>query len=162
MSKSITVAGIALTISAPYSAGHAINDAEAKALNTIRAENIGNNVRKAINDLKAGLPEGVELTAEQLAAIQKQVSDYDANYVFEMRTSTGPRVIDPIGKEAVSIARALLSKALADAKITRKDYGDEKYAAKLAEIASAPAVLDAAKKAVASRGKLTEGAALTL
>lgn len=157
--KEIVVAGVTLSISAPYAAGHAVTEAEARALNTIRAENIGNNIRKAINDAKEKA--GGALTPEQIASIQAQVTDYDGKYVFEMRAAASPRVVDPIAKEALQIARALLSKALAENKKTRKEYGEEAYAAKLAEIAVMPDVVAAATKAVKERGKLG-GSGVTL
>lgn len=156
MTKSITVGGIAVTVSAPYAEGHILTEAEAKALNAVRAENIGNNVRKMIKDLQTS--DGGTLSDASLATINAKVAEYDAAYTFTLGgTGTGTaRVTDPLQKEANSIARAILLEKLKTAGITRKDYGEEKFGAKLAEIAALEKVQTAAKKALAARSKSTD------
>ena len=41
--KTITIQGVEFTVASPYAEGHTITEAEAKALNQVRAENIRNN-----------------------------------------------------------------------------------------------------------------------
>lgn len=155
MTKEIVVGGLPVTISTPYTEGHTLNAAEAKALNAVRAENIGNNMRKMIAELKA--TDG-SWSDEAKAKIAAEIATYDAEYAFSLGGGGGtPRVTDPLAKEAASIARTVLLGKLKDAGIARKDYGEEKFAAKVAEIAALDSVQAAAKKALAARAKSAEG-----
>ncbi|MCB1838493.1 MAG: hypothetical protein KDH99_12825, partial [Alcanivoracaceae bacterium] len=84
MSKTISILGVEVEISTPYAEGHTISEAEAKALNQTRAENIGNNFRKRIKDSK----EGVE-GAEPMEKILADLAAYDASYVFTLAAAGG-------------------------------------------------------------------------
>ena len=162
MSKEITVGGIAVTISTPYEAGHALTEAEARALNGVRAENVGNNVRKMITDLKTKAGEA-GLSEADLAAISAKVAEYDAEYSFSTgSTGSTARVTDPLAKEANAIARNWLLAKLKEKGVSRKDYGEEKFAAKLAEVAATENVQKAAKKALADRAKQAEAFDVTI
>ena len=69
-------------LSAPYSAGTVLTAAEAQALNSLRAENISNAMRKLADRQIALLAEGQLLSDQQLAELQRQISAYDAKYQF--------------------------------------------------------------------------------
>src|SRR6478609_8765839 len=95
--KTISIAGQAFEVSAPYAAGHTLNEAEAKVLNQTRAENIGNNFRA---DVKKAVDSGDASALEQVKAA---LAEYDSTYQFSMTQARTP--IDPIEAEAIRIAK---------------------------------------------------------
>lgn len=156
MTKTIKIAGIEFTVSAPYGEGNTINGAEAAVLNQTRAENIGNNFRKQVAEAKDD--------AEKMAKVQADIAAYDATYNFATaRTRSGgssPR-LSPLEAEAMRVAKAWLQKQLSTAGKTLKAYkeekgGEEGYKAKLAEIASNEAIIAIAKKNLAAASKTPE------
>jgi len=158
--KSKIIHGHTFSVSMPYAVGHVLTEAEAKTLNQTRAENIGNNVREAI---KAALEAGNTTEAEKI------VADYDAQYTFSM--GGGERVVkDPVEREAVKIAKEQIKLALAKKgrKLSdipegqTKESWDETLQAKIDEVAANPAVLDAAKKAVAAKKKQADALAAAI
>ena len=156
MTKTITINKIQVEVSAPYAAGHPITEAEAKALNQVRAENIANNMRAKFKDLLAENNDDVEAVTP---AAQGLVQEYDASYEFTLASvGGGHRTLDPVEKEARSIAMAFLNGKIAEAGHTKKAYieanGADAYKAKVAEIAENEAVLKMAKKNIAEREKM--------
>ncbi len=153
MTKSI--AGVAFNISQPYAEGHTITAAEAKALNQVRAENIGNNVREAV---KKFIEEGNEAAAHELVAKR------DAEYVFNMSSASAARKFDPEETEARKIAKELIKEHLASTgrKLTVAPEGEteeswkEKIEAQIDSISTNPDVLKQAKKNVANKKKTSE------
>src|SRR5688572_6489425 len=101
--KTKIIDGESFTISQPYEAGHACTDAEARALNQVRSENIGNNLRVMIKEAKEKRDAGDNSAYDGLAAA---VADYDAKYTFSMGGGGGgtSRKMDPIEREARSLA----------------------------------------------------------
>lgn len=151
--KTKLINGVAFEVSQPYSAGHTINEAEAKTLNQVRAENIGNNLRDKIKELcEAGNEAGArELFAEK-----------DASYVFTFSVGGGgSRKLDPIEREARAIARDLIKATLANSgrKITvapegkTEDEWKEAVEAEVDRISATEEVLKVAKKNVADKQK---------
>lgn len=148
MQKEITIAGLPFTISQPYLAGHAITEAEAKALNQVRAENIRNNMASKIKDGSAGAAE---------------VSAYDTAYEFTLASvGGGKRSSDPTEVEALKIARGLFADWAAGKKLTvkaiKEKIGDDAYDAKIAEIAERADTVKEAKRRVKSRQESAEAA----
>ena len=148
-----TINGVAFEISAPYAEGHALSEAEAKVLNQVRSENIGNNLREK---LKKAAEEGASIEA-----LQATVAELDASYVFNMRTASASAKLDPYEKEAIKIARELLKAHLANSgrKLTvapeglTEDEWNEKIDAEVERIAGSDKVVAAAKKAVDAKRK---------
>lgn len=159
--KAKIIHGHTFSLSMPYAAGHSITEAEAKALNQTRAENIGNNLREAI---KAALDAG------NVAEAEKIVGEYDAQYTFAMGGSGERRIVDPVEREAVKIAKEQIKLSLAKKgrKLSdvpegqTKETWEEILAAKIEEVAANPAVLDAAKKAVAAKKKQADALAAAI
>lgn len=154
--KTITVQGVAVEISQPYAAGHTITEAEAKALNQVRAENIGNNMRKTIKDALEEAGGNVEAIQSD---IQAKVAEYDKNYEFTLASVGGGSTrLDPLTKECRSIARDFLHSKIKEAGQSVKDYkeanGEEAYKAKIVEISEHPKVVEAAKRALKEREKM--------
>lgn len=155
--KTMTVQGVSVEVTQPYEAGHTITDAEARALNQVRAENIGNNLRKQIKDMveaEGATPESVQ------AAAQKIVSAYDAEYEFTLASVGGGSTarLDPLTKECRSIARNFIARKLKEQGISQKDYleknGEAAIKSKVIELADNPKIVEAAKKAIAEREKM--------
>lgn len=156
--KSKIIHGHTFQVSAPYAAGHVINEAEAKVLNQTRSEGIGNNLREKIKEL---------LEAANIAGAEELVAQYDKDYTFTLGGTGERRVVDPIEKEALKIAKEQVKLKLAKQgrKLTDVPEGmtEEQWKDKLAEtydtVAANPAVLDAAKKAVAAKKKQADALA---
>lgn len=154
MSKEITIAKHVFTVSQPYAAGHVVTEAEAKALNQVRAENIRNNMASKVAIAYGDAPTE-EITAETIGQI---VADYDAAYVFTLASVGGGRKpTDPVETEALRMARQTLTDALRKKGTTLKAVteasGKDKIDAKIAEIAAREDIRKAAKKAVEQRNK---------
>ena len=149
-SKDVVIAGVTFTLSTPFVEGHVTTAAEAKTLNQVRCENIRNNQAKAV---KAAADEDGTYSKDALKALAKAVAAYDAEYVFTM-ASGGARVTDPLEKEAISIARSMVTAKLKDSGIAVKDYDKEKLAIVIAKTAEREDVIALAKKRLAERKAL--------
>lgn len=148
-----TIDGIEFDITLPYAEGHTVNAAEAKALNQVRAENIGNNTRAKIKEMKtAGKSED---------EIKAYVAKVDAEYVLTLAGVSAARKLDPVEREAIKIARELLKAHLGESgrKITvapegmTKEEWEDKVSAEVERIAGLDDVVKAAKKNVEAKQK---------
>src|SRR5690606_1934545 len=138
-------------ISQPYEEGHTLTAIEAKVLNQVRAENIGNNVRKKAQEL---LAEGKTAEAEAL------VAEKDREYqLTEAAAGGSSRTMDPVEKEARKIARDAIKAALAAKGQKLSDIDKERLDDAIAKAAQREDILAAAKKAVAQREKTIAAAA---
>lgn len=153
-----------------YTEGHPLTANEADALNARLLEMISHKLRTvartkiATLDKSTSLADYPEVVAEMSAALEKEA----AEYVFgEGRGAGEPRVVlDPLSKRALDIADAKVRAAIAkDAqwkKIGKKDgsnadepgiYPWAKFEATRAKYAEHPAIVAAAKKALAAEEK---------
>lgn len=154
--KEITVQGIVVSVSAPYIVGHQITDAEAKALNQVRAENVANNVRKGVQEIIEAAGGKEALTEEHRAAAQALVASKDAGYEFTLASVGGGREpIDPLVKECRAVAKAFLTAKLKEKGMTQKQYaeanGEDAFMSKVIELADHPEIGKVAKKNLATR-----------
>lgn len=148
-----TINGMQFELSAPYEAGHTINEIEARVLNQTRAENIGNNTRAKIKEM------------QDANASEQEITDYvlgvDQDYVFTAAGVSSARKLDPVEREAVKIARELLKAHLSTSgrKLTVAPDGmtdeewEEKVTAEIERIAALDEVVKAAKKNVDAKNK---------
>jgi hypothetical protein len=153
-----TIAGVMFEITMPYEEGHTLTAAEARALNQTRAEGIGNNMRKLVNEAK---DENGEVPEEALSELAQKVAEYSDSYEFSMPGTGGTRVADPFLRECISIAKSILSRAIKEKGMTVKAYlegegNQEKYDANLALLAEREDVTQAAKERLAARANLQE------
>lgn len=155
--KTITIQGILVEVSTPYAEGHTCSQAEAAALNQVRAENIANNKRKELKELleaNEGDMEAVKTAAQEI------VSNYDAEYEFTLASVGGGSTarLDPLTKECRAIAKAHIAKKLREMGVTQKEYlaanGEDAIKSKIAEIENHPKIVEAAQKALAERAAL--------
>lgn len=154
--KTKTINGLAFEISMPYEAGQTINEAEAKALNQTRSENIGNNLRAKVKEMaEAG---------ESHEAIAAIVSEADASYVFTLAAVSTSAKLDPYEREAQKIAKELVKAKLAaqgrkltdvPEGVTKEDW-EAKVQATIEQVASGENVIKAARKAVDAKKKQGE------
>jgi len=157
MSKNITIQGVEFEVSTPYAEGHACTEAEAKALNQTRSENIRNNCAKIVKEAKT--EHGDELPADVLKSVGQAVGEYDKDYQFTLASVGGGRASrDPVEVEATKIARAAITAKLKEAGRKVSDVDKDALAAKIAEVAANPKVMKAAKKAVVDRAALASDA----
>lgn len=150
--KEITIQGVVVAVSAPYAEGHQITAAEAKALNQVRAENIRNNMAKKVKKAAEG--------GADAKAIQALVDQYDAEYEFTLASvGGGGKTLDPLTKEARSIARAYISKLLKEQGITQKAYkeqhGEDSIEQKIAELSENEQIIKLAKENLKKREAVT-------
>ncbi len=159
--KEITIAGHAFPVLQPYAAGHVVTEAEAKALNQVRAENIRNNMASkvkaafATEDRKEDDP-----TPETIADL---VAAYDNAYEFTLASvGAGRKPTDPVEAEALKIARAIFADWASSKKLTvkavKEKIGEDAYNAKLAEIAERAETVKEAKRRVEQRTKQASAA----
>jgi hypothetical protein len=156
MAKEVTIQGVLVSISEPYAEGATINAAEAKALNQMRAENIGNNVRAQIKALLE--TEGNTVDSIQ-GEVQAAVTTRDNEYEFTLASVGGGSTrLDPLTKEARKIAADFVMGKLRANGITKKAYaeqnGEDAFMNKVMELADHEAVQKAAKKTLKDRESL--------
>lgn len=157
MTKTVTIQGIVVEMSTPYEEGHKITEAEAKALNQMRAENIGNNLRKTVKDMIE--TSGGEVTDKLAKEVQKMVTERDSEYEFTLATVAGGGTkLDPLTKEARAVAKAYITGQLKEAGKTIKAYDEENgegaFKAKVIELSEYDAVVNQAKKNLAARQEI--------
>lgn len=157
--KQMTVQGVNVEVSQPYEEGHKITVAEAKALNQVRAENIGNNLRKNIKEMLENA--GGDTDAVQKDA-QAAVSAYDAEYEFTLASvgGGGSTRLDPLTKECRAIARNFITGKLKEKGISQKDYleanGPDAIKEKVIELADNEQIVAAAKKSLKEKEKMAD------
>lgn len=101
--KSKIIMGETFQVSQPYSAGHVLTEVEAKVLNQVRAENIGNNLRDQVKEALEAKEKG---DTSKYDALGDLVAKYDAEYTFSMGGGGGATRLDPVEREAKSLAEA--------------------------------------------------------
>jgi hypothetical protein len=146
------IAGESFEITVPYVAGHVLTEAEAKTLNQVRAENIGNNVREAVKKL---IEEG------KLDEAKALVAEKDAAYEFTLATVGASQKLDPVEREARAIAKEIVKAKLAAQGLKwnvpkdgeTKESWAEKLEANVEKFAATEQVIAEAKKAVNAKKK---------
>ena len=149
------IQGVTYSVAAPYAEGHSCSVNEAGVLNQSLRENTRNNLatqlQKAVDD--GASPEDR----------QKIVDEYVSGYEFgQRRGGGGGRTMDPVQKEAMSIARGLVRAAIKKKGMNLKDVSGKRITELAAEaIKSNPSITDQAQQRV-DLLKQTAGEALEL
>lgn len=150
--RELTIAGEVFTVSAPYAAEHVCTEAEAKALNQVRAENVRNNMAKKVKDARGELE---EIPAEAMAELVAAVSAYDKDYEFTLASVGGGRAsLTPIEKESRKIAREQIVTALKGRNQKVGDIDKDKLAAAIIQRSEADDIVKLAKKRIAEQSKI--------
>lgn len=159
--KEITVQGITVEVAAPYAEGHTVTEAEAAALNQVRAENIRNNTARLVKAAmkEAEVDKADDLSDEILGELISKIAEYDESYEFTMASVGGGRApADPVSKEAEKLARELIGAQLkANGKLV-KDLDPEAYKAAIATVAAKDEVREQAKARIEERNAAAESA----
>lgn len=153
----ITIAGIALSVPAPYAEGHVMASNEAAVLNQTYAENLRNNFAGAVKKAKAEAEaEGTEVNA---AGLQIALDEYVTGYTFGVRRGGGTRVVlDPVEKETKRIAESKVKDALKAKGIKFKDMDKDNFNSIVAQVIEQnPQIRTAAESIVAARKEVGEG-----
>jgi hypothetical protein len=111
-----TIEGVSLIIPLPFKEGHVCNEADAGVLNQVVAENVRNNLREAVKELKTANPD-----ADVTAAVQTAVDKYVSEYKFGERRS-GPR-LDPVESQALELAVGVVKRRALEAGEKLADLG---------------------------------------
>lgn len=162
--REVQIGGAFVTVSLPYAVDHVCTEAEAKALNQTRTENISNALRKKVQEL------GVEQTVETedgktkttyfyddaaLAQIGEMVAAYDAEYIFTMASVGGGRkAVDPLEKECISIARQAITAELKKKGVKIKDLPEGKMDEFIEQYKDNDKIVALAKKRLKERESL--------
>lgn len=146
MAKEISILDEKFEVSEPYAEGHTLTEIEAKVLNQVRAENIGNNFRAKIKASKEG-KEG----AKSMDEIRQEFQEYDSEYQFSVGAARGSRsTMSPLEKECQRVAKAWLVNHLRSKDTTFKAYeesvGKEAAKEKISEIAEQEPIVKMAKE----------------
>lgn len=156
------IAGEAFQVSAPYVEGHVLSPVEAKVLNQVRAENIGNNFREAVKEAIAKREAGDTAAWDGL---QAAFAEYDTSYTFSTPgTGGGARKLDPVEREAKSLAEAYVREDLRKKGRTMKAVPDgmteeqwkEKLEATIEKLMGSDTILKLAKERVNKKAKAAE------
>lgn len=99
----VTIQDNKFIVPQPFSNGHVCNENESAALNQILVENTRNNFAKRVKT-------AVENGTFNQGAMQTELDKYLEGYEFGVRRGGGPT--DPVGKEAMNLAKELVRNAL--------------------------------------------------
>lgn len=150
--KTISIHGEKFDVGAPYAEGHTLTATEARVLNQVRAENVANNFRKAVKEAQDSGDAG------KLDAVRSSFAEYDTKYSFAVG-GVARTPVDPVEREAESLAKAAIAGQLKEKGVKLKDYlavegNQEKYDAAVEKLSTRDDVLKEAKKRVAARQKV--------
>lgn len=149
----VRIKGYTFQLSEPFEAGGVLTKGEAQALNSLKAENVSNNLRKLVSDAVAGLPEGELLAEDTIAGIQATITNYDLAYQFPEKHQPRLRVGD-IEAEARAIAEARVDSKVRN---TGAELSPETRELLVAEMSELPAVVEEARLVVTARRRAISG-----
>lgn len=162
--RTITISGFPFEVSTPFAEGHTCTEAEAKALNQTRSENIRNNMARRVKDAKDEDGNIDEAVMQELA---DAVAQYDADYEFTLAAVGGSSsAMSPVEKMAMQIAREGVHTQLqaAGRKLSefRGKEADPELNAKYLELIASTAASDAVVAMAEQRVAEQEAAAVDL
>lgn len=132
----------AFELSEPFQTGHSLSANEAQALNSLRAENIRNNVAKRVREELAILGDGELLSLEQIKELQALVDRHSERYRFPSRHTASER----LGPLEAEIKRLATLKAQEQAQNASGYYHD--WENRLPELELDPQIREQARKNV--------------
>lgn len=121
----ITIAGLALSVPAPFVEGHVLRSNEASVLNQTYAENIRNNFASAVRAAQEEAKKNGQTFDP--SSLQAKLDEYINSYDFGIRKGGGAHVVlDPVEREARKLAQDRVKAALKKKGINLKDVAKEK------------------------------------
>ena len=163
-SVGLSILGVeGFTVTMPYSAGHTINEAEAKVLNQTRKENLGNNFRARVKAYLDATEAGTdpEFTVDQLTEAFREA---DSNYVFTIANVGSTVKRTPEEREARNLAKEyvkqqldLAGRKLSDvAEGLTKEQWDDALEAEYERLAATEEIKKLAAQAVKARAGVSK------
>lgn len=152
--QSIRIRQYSFKLSTPYGQGHQLSLAEAQALNSLRAENIRNNVSKIVLDEVAILAEGQLLSSQKLEYLQQQITEYDLSYQFVTK-HTPARRPGQLEIEAKIVATDLV---LERCHAKQLSLSDADFQAEVEFLQTTDEVQDKARTRIAARSQIAASA----
>lgn len=149
--RSRTIAGVQVTVPAPYAEGHTITEAEANMLNQTIAENFSNNLRKAIGEFKDGETVRVATSDEAQALVDAYAAEYEPG-VRARGEGGGAVQLSPVDREVRDMATQKVKDFLKTKGLKQKDVEFAKLRDGLIE-KHRDALYAAAEKVVRAREK---------
>lgn len=151
----ITIQNLQFEASAPYAAGHAINENEATALNQTRVENLRNNfagtIKAKLEEISKEDPARTELSAEEIDELKEKFAEYDAEYTFQGKRIGTRAPVDPVAREANKMAKETITAALKAKNIDPKNLVEGRLESLIKEyLDKNPQVTEEAKARVAA------------
>lgn len=136
--QTLLIQGLQFEAPAPYSEGHVLSEAEANVLNQTFGENLRNNFASAVKAARTalGLADKVDLTdAGVIAELTTKFDEYASGYTFSGRRA--PRVVaDPVEREAIRIAKSIVTEHLAAHKVLVKNLPEGRMDSLVSELLS--------------------------
>ena len=155
-SQSVKIQGVEFTASSPYEDGHTLNAAEAAVLNQTRAENLRNNFATQVKAAKE--THGETLPDNVMADLQAAFTAYDESYEFHGRR-VSRATVDPVRKEALKIARAVVMEALRSKKYDIKTLPEGKMDELIESVLTKqPQITEEAKRRVEAKKSIATDA----
>ena len=123
--STITIAGLTMTVPAPFVEGHVLRTNEAAALNQTYAENVRNNFS---NSAKKAIQDAGSVDAVSIGELQDQLDEYVKSYDFGVRRGSGASrtPLDPVEREALNLAIEKVKNALRAKGYQLKEVGQRK------------------------------------
>lgn len=153
--KPLSILDIDFDVSQPYEAGHTVTDAEAKALNQVRRENLGNNFRGVV---KKAQEEAATAGKEvDIDALKAAFATLDSEYQFTIREVNATRKFDPVEREARNLVKAELRNYFAAQDPPQKfsDLPEDEQERLIEANATSPEVVAIAKGIVKQKSKIS-------
>jgi len=120
--QDLIIKKVSYKIATPFEEGHVCTANEAKALNQLLKENVRNNFAARIKP-------------DAEAPSQEEFDEYVAGYEFGIRSVSSS---DPVAKEMLRIAEALVTKSLEKSGVTKKALGKDNFDKKVADLLENP------------------------
>lgn len=154
--KVASIQGLEFTVSQPFEVGHVCTEAEARALNQTRKENIVNSFRPKV---KAYVEAEDDTKLDEL---NSSFLELDASYEFTIANVGATQKLTPVEREARTLAKNYIKGKLAEKgrKLTDVPTGsteqewDDKLEGEIARISALPEIVKVAEKNVKERNKL--------
>lgn len=150
----ITIQDLVFDVPQPYKEGDVLNANEAAALNQTYAENLRNNFAPAIKKAREEVAKARNIELKDVKnemldqnALRAAFIEYEKEYEFGARR--GGRMLDPVEREAISIATDIVKNALKAKNIKLNSVSDERMEKLVTDlIASKPDIMAEATRRV--------------
>jgi len=136
--QTILIQGLQFSAPAPYNEGHVLSEAEANVLNQTFGENLRNNFASVVKAARTALnlPDKTDLTDPTvLGELTAKFAEYASSYTFSGRRA--PRIVaDPVEREAIRIAKSIVTEHLAAHKVLVKNLPEGRMDSLVSELLS--------------------------